>query len=286
MSINLVTYANQTVTPTNDAIIYEKAVNQNGIFHGCNVTVSGNNVNITGGYGIVCGREFVIESESIPVTLAPSVTILGRLYVRLDLADADNPIQLLTAQGGTLPPLVQDSDVNYTNGTWEMELATFDVGVSALSNVVETYETIEGSVHDDGSGNVTLAGNITLENHASAIGWYDVHTNTTTLSNTTTFTKFSGSDITLSPGRFIITGSITFNGASSGYRGITIQDSGGPIGRATASQQAIPSSSWTTAMTTTIIYTTSTTTTVSLMGYQNSGASLGVDWRIYAMRIR
>lgn len=145
MSINLVTYANQTVTPTNDAIIYEKAVDQNGIFYGCNVTVSGNNVNITGGYGIVCGREFVIESESIPVTLAPSVPLDGRLYVRLDLADADNPIQLLTAQGGTLPALEQDANVNFVNGVWEMELATFTVGVSALSDVVETFETIVGT---------------------------------------------------------------------------------------------------------------------------------------------
>ena len=145
MSINLITYANQTVTPTNDAIIYEKAVDQNGIFYGCNVTVSSNNVNITGGYGIVCGREFVIESESIPVTLAPSVPLDGRLYVRLDLADADNPIQLLTAQGGTLPPLEQDANVNFVNGVWEMELATFTVGVSSLSDVVETFETIVGT---------------------------------------------------------------------------------------------------------------------------------------------
>lgn len=145
MSINLVTYANQTVTPTNDAIIYERAIDQNGIFHGCNVTVSGNNVNITGGYGIVCGREFVIESESIPVTLAPSGTNDGRLYVRLDLADADAPIQLLTAQGNPLPPLEQDNDVNYINGAYEMELATFTVGVSSLSDVAETYETIIGT---------------------------------------------------------------------------------------------------------------------------------------------
>lgn len=144
MSIQLVTYANQTVTPTNDAIIYEKAVDQNGIFYGCNVTVTSNNVNITGGYGIVCGREFVINSESIAVTLAPSGTLEGRLYVRLDLADADAPIQLLTATGNTLPPLVQDDDVNYTNGVWEMELATFTVGVSSLSDVVETFESIVG----------------------------------------------------------------------------------------------------------------------------------------------
>lgn len=145
MSIQLVTYANQTVTPTNDAIIYEKAVDQNGIFYGCNVTVTSNNVNITGGYGIVCGREFVINSESIAVTLAPSGTLEGRLYVRLDLADADAPIQLLTATGNTLPSLVQDDDVNYTNGVWEMELATFTVGVSSLSDVVETFEEIKGT---------------------------------------------------------------------------------------------------------------------------------------------
>lgn len=145
MSINLVTYANQTVTPTNDAIIYEKAIDQNGIFYGCNVTVTSNTVNITGGYGIVCGREFVINSESLTVTLAPSGTLQGRLYVRLDLADADAPIQLLTVTGNTLPALEQDADVNYTNGAYEMELATFTVGVSALSDVVETFGIIKGT---------------------------------------------------------------------------------------------------------------------------------------------
>ena len=168
MSIQLVTYANQTVTPTNDAIIYEKAVDQNGIFYGCNVTVTSNNVNITGGYGIVCGREFVINSESIAVTLAPSGTLDGRLYVRLDLADADAPIQLLTATGNTLPPLVQDDDVNYTNGTYEMELATFTVGVSSLSDVVETFEEIKGTkesaprIVTESKPNIAISGNAVL----------------------------------------------------------------------------------------------------------------------------
>ena len=145
MSINLVTYANQTVTPTNDAIIYERAIDQNGIFYGCNVTVTSNTVNITGGYGLVCGREFVINSDSLTVTLAPSGTLQGRLYVRLDLADADAPIRLLTVTGNTLPALTQDDDVNYTNGVYEMELATFTVGVSALSDVVETFKIIKGT---------------------------------------------------------------------------------------------------------------------------------------------
>lgn len=145
MSIQLITYANQTVAPMNDAIIYEKSIDQNGIFYGCDVTVTSNNVNITGGYGIVCGREFVINSESISVTLAPSGTLQGRLYVRLDLADADAPIQLLTTTASQLPELTQDDDANYTNGVWEMELATFTVGVSSLSDVVATYEEIKGA---------------------------------------------------------------------------------------------------------------------------------------------
>ena len=79
MSIQLITYANQTVAPINDAIIYENAIGQNGIFNGCDVTVSTNQVNIAGGYGIICGREFVVESESISVTLAGSGTLKGRL---------------------------------------------------------------------------------------------------------------------------------------------------------------------------------------------------------------
>lgn len=183
MSIQLVTYANQTVTPTNDAIIYEKAVDQNGIFYGCNVTVTSNTVNITGGYGLVCGREFVINSESIAVTLAPSGTLDGRLYVRLDLADADAPIQLLTATGNTLPPLVQDDDVNYTNGVWEMELATFTVGVSALSDVVETFEEIKGIqelMPPSGSEYFTLDAYSGFDN-ASAYGIYDKSCNTVRL---------------------------------------------------------------------------------------------------------
>lgn len=180
MSINLVTYANQTVTPTNDAIIYERAIDQNGIFYGCNVTVTSNTVNITGGYGIVCGREFVINSESITVTLAPSGTLQGRLYVRLDLADADAPIQLLTATGNTLPALTQDDDVNYTNGVYEMELATFTVGVSALSDVVETFETIIGSKQGLGVEYFTLTGYSGFDN-SLGYGFYDKSTDTVRL---------------------------------------------------------------------------------------------------------
>ena len=286
MSIQLVTYANQTVTPMNDAIIYEKAVNQNGIFNGCNVTVTSNEVHITGGYGLICGREFVINSEVITVTLAPSGTLLGRLYVRLDLADADAPIQLLTVTGNTLPALVQDADVNYTNGVYEMELATFVVGVSALSNVVETYETIRGSLHDDGSGNVKLAGNLTLENHASAVGWYDLHNNTTSLSSSTSLAKITASEITLSPGRYILMASANFSSSTSGFRGIAIGDTSASYDESRASQATLSSSGWTTSMNTSCFVNITTTTNVYMYAFQNSGSSLSTAWIFKAVRIR
>jgi len=172
MSIDLVTYANKTVTPKNDAMIYEKAIDQNGIFYGCTISVSSNKVNITGGYGIICGREFTIETESIPVTLAPSGTLLGRLYVRLDLSDPDAPIQLLTTTGASLPALEQDADVNFTNGAYEMELATFDVGVSALTACHTTYHTISGTkdrlvVEAHTTDEITTGANTSRETTAS-----------------------------------------------------------------------------------------------------------------------
>lgn len=212
MSIQLVTYANQTVTPTNDAIIYERAVGQNGIFNGCTVTVSGNSVNITGGYGLICGREFEIEAESITITLSGSGTILGRLYVRLDLADADTPIQLLTSTGETLPALQQDSDVNYTNGVYEMELATFDVGVSSLSNVVETYHTIEDAymnyeVGTNGNWTYRKGKDGTLE------CWYEGNPGSYTI-NTARGSMYSGGYISFTfPVQFYGTPTITVGAA-------------------------------------------------------------------------
>lgn len=141
-TIKLVTYAGQTVTPKDDAIIYDSAVAQNGVFYGCDVTASGNTLYIAGGYGMVKGRFFEIENSSIPVTLASGDTLLGRLYIHLDLSNSEAPIQLLTETGSSLSTLEHDDDANYTDGVWDVELATFNVTTSAISNLTETYQTI------------------------------------------------------------------------------------------------------------------------------------------------
>ena len=117
------------------------------------------------------------------------------------------------------------------------------------------------------------------------VGWYESHYDTSSLANGTSFAKITGSDIQLTAGRYIITGSAKFAGNATGYRGITIQDSNGAITRANVTQQTLPSSSWTTSLNTTIFLNVASSTTVSLMAYQNSGGALNADWSIYATRI-
>ena len=53
----------------------------------------------------------------------------------MDLAQSGAPIELLVEVAASLTPVVQDNDVNTTNGVYEVNLATFDVGTSAISNL-------------------------------------------------------------------------------------------------------------------------------------------------------
>lgn len=144
-NINLVTFNGKTVTPKTDGIIQDAAIGQCGIFDGCTVTANGNTINIQGGYGIIRGRFFELDDSSMTVTLPSASTLVGRLYLRLDLSNTSLPIQMLvstaTSRSG-LPDLIQNDNANFENGIWDMELALFDVTTTAIDNLEETYDTI------------------------------------------------------------------------------------------------------------------------------------------------
>lgn len=141
--ISLVTASGRTVTPKDDGIIYEVFSPGNGIIYGGAVTIKDSStLHITAGHGIVCGRKFTIDDSDIPVALSGSGSLLGRLYIHLDLADAADPITLLVETGATLTPVVQDADVNINNGVYEINIATFDVDTSTISNLVNLDVTV------------------------------------------------------------------------------------------------------------------------------------------------
>lgn len=151
-NISLVTYAGQTVTPLDDALVYETAINQSGMIYGGTVTIkSANNLHISSGHGIVCGRKFTIFDSDIQVALSSSGTLLGRLYVQLDLSNVGTPIQLLVETGASLTPVQQDNNVNIMNGVFEFNIATFTVDTSTISNVIMVAPSAEPST---GAGSV------------------------------------------------------------------------------------------------------------------------------------
>ncbi|MEE1356076.1 MAG: hypothetical protein UHG68_00770, partial [Clostridia bacterium] len=134
--VELITFANKTVSPVYDAIIQELYTDGGGVITGCTVTIKdANHLHITEGYGVLCGREFKIVASDIPVQLSSSGNLNGRLYLHMDLSLATDPITLLVETGATLTPVQQDANVNTTNGVYEVNLATFDVGTSAISNL-------------------------------------------------------------------------------------------------------------------------------------------------------
>lgn len=142
--IKLVTYANSEVTPQNDAVLTNLEIASNGVIFGCNVTIkNASTLHINAGMGVVYGREFEIVDSDIPVSLSSSGTLLGQLYVHIDLANTSEPAQLLVDTGNSLTPLVDDPTINITTGSTDYQLATFTVDTSTLASLTETFSIVQ-----------------------------------------------------------------------------------------------------------------------------------------------
>lgn len=62
--------------------------------------------------------------------------------MRADLADAQEPVKILSVAAEQLPELTQDENFNYDNGVWEMELATYTAGMTAIKDLTVTCEEV------------------------------------------------------------------------------------------------------------------------------------------------
>ena len=188
--IKLITFADSEVTATDDAYVYESAIGEGGIINGCDVTIkNASELHINGGNGVLCGRKFTVYDSDLPVTLSSSGTLLGRLYIHMDLSNASTPIQLMIETGGSLTPVQQDADVNATNGIYEINLSTFNVDTSTISDLVdvapkvythEVLNTLEECVASTNPGDIAGASvAATLNSKLGAFGEYVEVTKTT-----------------------------------------------------------------------------------------------------------
>ena len=155
-NIILKTYKGGSVTPLDDAIIQQTVIATNGIFKGCNVTYArGNVLHVSQGFGMIKGRFFEVYDCEVGVILnSGSGTLQGRLYIHMDLSNADEPIQLLTETASVLADLTGDEDVNYNNTSFDLELATFGVTRTGITNLVPTFEKITGASGSGGASSL------------------------------------------------------------------------------------------------------------------------------------
>ena len=168
-NIRLVTFAGETVTPLDDALVYQTAVSDSGIIYGATVTqADSSTLHITAGYGIASGRFFEIYDADIIIPLSPSGTLKGQLYVHMDLGSALSPIDILYETASSLTPMQQDANVNVVNGVYEIQLATFDVNTSTISNLAYTAPIVAGS----GGNLIATTENSNRASKAYAVGDY------------------------------------------------------------------------------------------------------------------
>lgn len=142
--IRLITWSGQNVKPVNDANVYEAALGVGGVKYGCIVTASGaNTLSISAGNGVLCGRAFEIFDCTKQVQLSGSGTLQGRVFIHLDLSNTEEPISIQTQTGNSITPPIQQENINVTNGIYEINLATFNVSPSAISNVVNVAPVLD-----------------------------------------------------------------------------------------------------------------------------------------------
>lgn len=133
--ITLKQYDGSLVAPADDAALYAHLDSRAGVIAGCEIAHLGaNQISIAAGYGLICGRVFEIEAETILAELAASGTQSGRLLVQINLANASAPISFVTQAAASLPELVQE-DLNAGGTTYQLVLATYTVTTTAISNL-------------------------------------------------------------------------------------------------------------------------------------------------------
>jgi len=167
-NIVLKTYKGGNVTPQDDAIIHDVAIATNGIFKGCEVShARGNVLRVSQGFGMIKGRFFEVYESEVSVQLASAGQSLdGRVYIHMDLSNADEPIMLLAQSASELPALDMDADVNYNNSSFDIQLASFNVSSSEISNLTQTFTKITPASGGGGGG----GGNSLMRDMQYALG--------------------------------------------------------------------------------------------------------------------
>ena len=147
--LTLKQFTGSLVTPTDDALFYDFLLSgQCGIFEGCEVTHLGaNQLRVSSGRGVILGRIFTVEEETIQAAVSPGGEVDGRLLIRVDVANGEKPIEFVTQAETPLPGLTQE-DINRDGSVYELPLAVYKVTELLISGLERVAEPVQTPIDD------------------------------------------------------------------------------------------------------------------------------------------
>lgn len=147
--LTLKQFTGSLVTPTDDALFYDFLLSgQCGIFEGCEVTHLGaNQLRVSSGRGVILGRIFTVEEETIQAAVSPGGEVDGRLLIRVDVANGEKPIEFVTQAETPLPELTQE-DINRDGSVYELPLTVYKVTELLISGLERVAEPVQTPIDD------------------------------------------------------------------------------------------------------------------------------------------
>lgn len=153
-----VTFANQNVTPSDDAVVMRHTLTD-GILTGCDMTYSDDILTMDAGYLIVFGRlihrpvveDWVINDRTsgyarvvmtIDLSRAATVEVFDQVNVSIDYADSTSDFPALTKE-----------DINAAGSMYQTVLAVVSLGVGGITGIQSQIGTsrVEGVSSADGA---------------------------------------------------------------------------------------------------------------------------------------
>lgn len=151
MSANFtgVTFPNQKVTPANDAVI-RRAIFDDGILTGCDLSYSGSTLTMTAGQLMICGRQIIHpSSQNWAVTEATSG--YARLVLTIDVTRTStkdtfdqvvDEIQYATDANGFAD--LTTADINATGTRYQVAVCVVSLGPGGITGIVSKLDMTEG----------------------------------------------------------------------------------------------------------------------------------------------
>jgi hypothetical protein len=127
--------AGQNVSPSDDGRLYNEAF-LDGLFEETTIASLGSNVvSIDTLYGIMCGRDFTAEAQTINVELPEDTDTNGYIYVEFDTTTDD-----VISIGSALAPFTPVyTDINTTGTVCQMVIAEYTASAVAVTSITPVY---------------------------------------------------------------------------------------------------------------------------------------------------